>query len=611
MRCSIVSLNPFLTPTGWKQAGDLKDGDWVASARIIPSPETSQTDEFLAKAEILGMLLGDGSYTSPTPRIETHTPEGDAYLARLFAQAALPYTRSEYGPATVYWLVEKPDLVEGLFGKRAWDKHIPERFMIAGTSTAVALLRGLWQSDGWVYYSKRSGLEVGYSSTSRTLLKQIRALLLTLGISAVEKKPKVPCYTHKGEKRQGRLSYGLRVRAAKSFYEQVACRVPKIVQDAHLFKDTGSIPTAILPQEWVTACYAKANELRPKATTKKERNQRENRWAYKLKHSNTDAVERATVENALDKVPHERLSRLLQQIEWYQVRNYHKTSELYPTIDFEVPETHNALVDFTFQHNTTFALNWASQAALGIGFNVAIFSQEMPKEQIWRILGTIHSSHPKWEDRKPLLYEQVKSATLSPEDEVWLMNTLIPDLRNPEHGKIIVYDPLPNPTIDEIRVTAETINRTDPLDMMIIDYIGLLNASPSKKKMQATAGAVINENLKAAKQMALDFNEGQKILVVTPHQINRKGFESAQKSNGVYEFSALSDANEAERSADVVITVFADDPLKQRHEAVGTMLKNRDGRVVQPWNLFYSPEHRIMGNIRAAGEISYQDVVDA
>jgi len=297
-----------------------------------------------------------------------------------------------------------------------------------------------------------------------------------------------------------------------------------------------------------------------------------------------------------------------------------------PNIAYGIPTGHEIIDDatrggqygelwvvggFASQGKTTFALNWASQAALGIGFNVAIFSQEMPKEQIWRILGTIHSSHPKWEDRKPLLYEQVKSATLSPEDEVWLMNTLIPDLRNPEHGKIIVYDPLPNPTIDEIRVTAETINRTDPLDMMIIDYIGLLNASPSKKKMQATAGAVINENLKAAKQMALDFNEGQKILVVTPHQINRKGFESAQKSNGVYEFSALSDANEAERSADVVITVFADDPLKQRHEAVGTMLKNRDGRVVQPWNLFYSPEHRIMGNIRAAGEISYQDVVDA
>ena len=155
-------------------------------------------------------------------------------------------------------------------------------------------------------------------------------------------------------------------------------------------------------------------------------------------------------------------------------------------------------------------------------------------------------------------------------------------------------------TIEEVRAKAEVINRQYPLDFIIIDYIGLLGAPASNPK--AAKNERINENLVLAKQMALEFDRGEGVLMITPHQINRSGFKEAQKNGGVYEIEALADANEAERSSDVVITVYQDKAFRQKSEAVITMLKNRDGRLVEPFNVFCPSSNRLMADLAAPTE---------
>ena len=121
---------------------------------------------------------------------------------------------------------------------------------------------------------------------------------------------------------------------------------------------------------------------------------------------------------------------------------------------------------FISHGKSTFCLNWARYLAVEGGFNGLIFSLEMSKEQVWRVLATGHSAHPKFE-RDPLDYEKIKSGTLSPEDEIFYLNEVLPDLRSGEYGHLEVMTPTGKTTIEEVRAKAEVINRQYPLDISV------------------------------------------------------------------------------------------------------------------------------------------------
>jgi len=250
---------------------------------------------------------------------------------------------------------------------------------------------------------------------------------------------------------------------------------------------------------------------------------------------------------------------------------------------------------FTSHGKTTWLLSWVRHAAIECGFNVMVFSLEMTKQQVWRILACGHSAHPKF-DREPLDYEKMKSGTLSAEDERYYLDTLLPDLKSPLYGRIEVETPVGETNLADVRARAEALNRMYPLDMIAIDYVGLLGAS--KKSVRADKRQILNDNLAGSKQMALEFDHGHGVLVATPHQLNRQGNKKAQENNGVYEIEALSDANEAERSSDVIVTIYHDTPLRQKKEGVCTHLKNRDGAIVEPWNVYFPPEHRFIADLQ-------------
>jgi len=250
---------------------------------------------------------------------------------------------------------------------------------------------------------------------------------------------------------------------------------------------------------------------------------------------------------------------------------------------------------FVSHGKTTFALNWMRYLAVYGGFNVMIYSLEMKKEQVWRILACSHSSHPKWEGRTPLEYDKIKGGVLSREDYSWYINEVLPDLKSSDYGRIEVVQPSGETTISDIRARAEVVNRQFPLDVLVVDYLQLVGADP-KKKMGDSRQAT-NHNIAAAKQMALEFDHGNSILVVSPHQINRKGEAKARENGGVYEMEALADNNEAERSADVVVTVYQDGPLRQKDEAVICHLKSRDSHRVDPFNIYAPSRHRLMGDL--------------
>lgn len=261
---------------------------------------------------------------------------------------------------------------------------------------------------------------------------------------------------------------------------------------------------------------------------------------------------------------------------------------------------------FTSQGKSTWLLNWSRYLAYEGGFNVLYYSLEMDREQIWRILACGHCAHPKF--GRPLNYEQIKSGTLSPEDADFYLNEVLPDLGNMS-GHIEVANPAGSTSMDEIQAEAEIVNRERPLDLVIIDYIAVVSASKEQKRLGKQDR--INENIIRAKQIATEFNHGAGLVVASAHQINRVGYQEAQKNGGVYEIKAIADANEVERSSDVLLCIYQDDPMKQKKEATITNLKNRDGRIVSPFNIYFPGEFRLVAELERMDESQLAQLLEA
>jgi hypothetical protein len=123
-----------------------------------------------------------------------------------------------------------------------------------------------------------------------------------------------------------------------------------------------------------------------------------------------------------------------------------------------------------------------------------------------------------------------------------------------------------------MRTRGELLHIKTPFDMIMVDHAGLL----SSRKRYGNTTESLNEVLRDLKKLALSFNRGSGISVVGLFQISREGYKTAHKNGGRYNLTALSYANECERSADVVTASYVDDDLKAMNRALFQCLKSRD-----------------------------------
>ena len=93
----------------------------------------------------------------------------------------------------------------GLFGKKSYEKSIPEIYFRASNRQKLELIRGLFDTDGTVGNEKKHG-SVSFTSTSEVLAKQVQELIWSIGgLATITQRNTM--FTHKGEKKQGRTSY--------------------------------------------------------------------------------------------------------------------------------------------------------------------------------------------------------------------------------------------------------------------------------------------------------------------------------------------------------------------------------------------------------------------
>jgi replicative DNA helicase len=252
---------------------------------------------------------------------------------------------------------------------------------------------------------------------------------------------------------------------------------------------------------------------------------------------------------------------------------------------------------FTGGLKSTFALHWAYIQSVYFGYSSVYFSLEMPYQQVRNIIYTMHTAHEDFAEVRQQLgitseglnYEKIRDGQLSPDEEKFLKEYVVPDLNgratvphnNPhslspkDYGSIHIEVADPDKsdfTVADLRSRSELIFSKTPFSSIFVDHAGLM---ASRKKYSSTTEK-LNEVIRDLKRLAMSFNRGMGLAVICLFQISREGFKQAEKTGGRYNLTHLSYANECERSADIVTATYIDDDLRKIDRAIFQCLKSRD-----------------------------------
>jgi replicative DNA helicase len=231
-------------------------------------------------------------------------------------------------------------------------------------------------------------------------------------------------------------------------------------------------------------------------------------------------------------------------------------------------------VGYSSDGKTSVCTQLAWHASVMQGKNVVFLTTETDRETVRRKLLARHSKLPRFELADGLNTRDLKEATLSAGDEEALKVVATDFTRNPEYGHLYIKQVPNNATMSTIEAFLYRIQRKFNIDLVIFDYLALLDSGQRRDSVREE----LSGNIKHAKVMATTFDNGRGVPFVSPWQVNRMARDNAAKV-GYYTSAALAETAEATNSADVILSLLAEESEREnRHRTVKfQILKNRDG----------------------------------
>ncbi len=183
---------------------------------------------------------------------------------------------------------------------------------------------------------------------------------------------------------------------------------------------------------------------------------------------------------------------------------------------------------------TAFAINVAEQAAIKGKLSVAVFSMEMPGEQLaMRMMSSLGR------------IDQHKIRTGKLDDEDWPRLTSAVSIL--QESRMFIDD-TPALTPSELRARCRRISREHGLDLVVVDYLQLMQVAGTSEN-RATEISEISRSLKAmAKELS--------VPVIALSQLNRS-LESRTDKRPV--MSDLRESGAIEQDADVILFIYRDE----------------------------------------------------
>ncbi|MFK7890319.1 MAG: replicative DNA helicase [Granulosicoccus sp.] len=192
---------------------------------------------------------------------------------------------------------------------------------------------------------------------------------------------------------------------------------------------------------------------------------------------------------------------------------------------------------------TTFAMNIAENAAMEAEAPVAIFSMEMPAEQLgMRMISSL--------GRVEL--QKLRTGRLAEQD--WPRITSAITLLNQKKNVFIDDTPALTPT--ELRARSRRLARDNGLSLIVIDYLQLMQVTDSREN-RATEISEISRSLKAlAKEL--------QVPIVALSQLNRSLEQRPDKRPVM---SDLRESGAIEQDADVIMFIYRNEVYHPEDEA--------------------------------------------
>jgi hypothetical protein len=322
-------------------------------------------------------------------------------------------------------------------------------------------------------------------------------------------------------------------------------------------------------------------ELIPKGMKVRWEGANGERWRYAINTKNRPSARADTM--ALFRAAADVGRAIRGELNWERVKEVtFRGREM--TYDLEVPDHHSFVVNDIITHNTTLAANWCYNAVTKFKKNVVYVSFEMPREQIRRNIYTLHTAHPKFAAMgfESLDYRAIRDGNLTDEEEAFYYEHVIPDFKtNPNYTHFEVVTPDREWSMDDVRSQLEILHKEFEVGMVVLDHGQWIEARKGRRNRDYTIE--LNSVITDAKRLALNFDHNNGVAVLMLFQINRNGKTEADKNEGVYKMNALTYANNAEKTADVITTTWLNDDLRRDGRTKFTNLKNRDNPLFEPF----------------------------
>lgn len=529
--------HPYLTLDGWRPLSQLKVGDKIAVPGQINVFGTKTIRE--CEVKLLAYLITEHCLTDTIDELTHLNPliQEDFTHAVLSFCPELKVGNEHPGHSPMLYAAlcqgEKNPLNEwaenqALCNRKAEEKIIPAMIFQLERSLVSLFLNRLFAIDGWATVLANGQPQLGYSTVSEKLARQIQHLLLRFGIITTLKKDSIK---YQDTSRHAWQIDITDVPSLKTFVSEIGIFSKEIalwqVQAALIAKKdkTHDDLVSVKTSQKITAakCEAVWRLLAGRAGITAETNIDVDKQALSREHF--------LIANTLENVSSEQLGT--SDIYWDEIVSIESVGykQVY---DLTIPVTHNFVANDICVHNTAFCLNIAYNIAASYKLPVAVFSLEMSKEQlVQRLLASeagIESGY--------LRSGRISQAQWEPLSRAISVLSEMP----------IYIDDTPNITVTEMRSQARRLQAglTTQLGLIVIDYLQLMEGGGDNRVQE------ISKITRSIKGLARELS----VPVIALSQLSR-GVES--RTNKRPMLSDLRESGSIEQDADLVLMLYRDD----------------------------------------------------
>ena len=421
----------------------------------------------------------------------------------------------------------------GLWGRATKDKFLPDAVFRTPREELALFLNRLFATDGWATVLASGQAQVGYSTVSEKLARQVQHLLLRFGVVAALCERAVKY----GEARRPAFQLNITEPGSlRAFVEEIGIfgketAVARVLDGRRRHANRDLIPR----ETWRLIDEARGEES----------------WASLSRRMGFGPGHNLHV--GTRHLSRDRMSRFAEVLGDQKLRNLAESDVYWDRIvsieplgmeqvyDLTIPGTHNFVANDVCVHNTALSLNAIWHAAGEKKMPVAIFSLEMSKEQLVQRLISQTTRIPA---------QALRSGNVKAEDWPKLVRGVAEVSRAP-----IWIDDTAGVTLMEIRAKvrrlASQLNIAGelPLSLVVVDYLQLMVGQGNRAENRQQEIAEISRGLKV---LARDLD----VPVLAIAQLSR-AVESRHDKRPL--LSDLRDSGAIEQDADMVMFLYRDE----------------------------------------------------